>query len=437
MYKLSTNFRTLLFGASALSSAFLFTSCGDDDEKDAVTPEVDFPTEFSPESVEQNKAKLEQNGIDLVNNLTEFKNSPGIKTAISFSYFLSEASLPEGGRLSSSSQVVKLMQLVGRYGEGKASISDVVKGARAKEDDEQTPQEIFNENKGTYTYSKATNQWTFEGGGDRVIFKFPSVKTSATNDAEFAIYGFQSTQVTNEYAEYTGDLPTALKADLTVGGAKQIEYNFSGSYKSNGDPTAVSTSLTIGKFKLSFDAKNQTSEVSVNYGLTKDNNNLISFGAGAKGNFSSDNIGDDTNAGDIITESAAYFQLLNIRIAGEISVKSLQQALDVATTIDQEATAWNNNSTLVVFYADSKKKIADTEFYGSTTTEEYSYCYDDNGDGIEDGCETEIHTDDIIEIRLVFVDGSKSDLATYTEVGFEDVEDKIEEFIDALEADLD
>ena len=75
---------------------------------------------------------------------------------------------------------------------------------------------------------------------------------------------------------------------------------------------------------------------------------------------------------------------MNIRAAGEVKAKTLFEALDLAATIDQKAAAYNSNVTLVVFYADTKKKIADTKFVATIFQEEpLEYCYDTDGDGID------------------------------------------------------
>lgn len=417
---------SLLFGTGLVASTVLLSSCSKDDENENIKPEVEIPTEFSELTVEQNKQKLEDNGIQLVNNLTELKNAPGIKTTISFNHFLSNASLPEDGRVASN-KAVKTMSLLSKFGLGKAKASDVLSGFRAKEDEEPgTPQEFFDELKGTYSYDAANEEWDFEGGGDKIVFKFPSTENGTTNNAEFAIYGLTTVQIKNNAAEYEGDLPTGLKADLTVSGTKQIEYSFTASYKSNGEPTNVKTSLTIGAFKFAFEAVNNTSEVSADYALTKNSTNLISFGAGADGNFNSDNIGDSEGPGDVVNKASAYFQIMNIKFAGEVNAKSLDAALESAATIEAEATAYNQHVTFVVFYADSKKKIADTEFYGFETEE----CYDWGGG--EQYC----YTDEIIDVRLIFADGSKADLENYTEVGFEDLQNELEAFIEELDADI-
>jgi hypothetical protein len=232
----------------------------------------------------------------------------------------------------------------------------------------------------------------------------------------------------NDAAEYEGDVPTALKADLTVGGTKQIEYSFVASYKNNGEPTSVVTSITIGAFKLAFEAVNTTTEAGVDYSLTENGTNLLSFGAGATGNFNSDNINESEGAGDIVTSSSAYFQIMNIKFAGEVDVESLDQALEEAETGEQEAAAYNEHVTFVAFYADANKKIADIEFYSSTS----EICYDFNGDGIDDHCEV----DEVMDVRLIFADDSKATLETYTEIGFDELETELEEFADDLEDDL-
>jgi hypothetical protein len=435
MNKPSSKLIALFFGACAISSTVLLSSCSKDDDPSSIRPEVEIPTEFSELTVEQNKANLEEDGLTLVTKMTALKNTAGIKTSISMNHFLSTP-LPEGGRLATNNKAVKMMLLLSRLGIGKAKASDVLKGFRTKEDEPGTPQEVFDEYKGTYAWNSSTEEWIYTAGGDKIVFKFPSTEAGTTNNAELAVYGYTSKQVVNDAAEYEGDVPTALKADLSVGGTKQIEYNFTASYKNNGEPTAVATSLTIGTFKFAFNVKNNTSEVSADYSLTENGTNLFSFGAGATGNFNSDNITDSESTGAIVTSSSAYFQIMTIKFAADVKAKDLADALDIANNITQEVAAYNSNVTLVVFYADNNKKIADTEFYSVTRTDSYESCWDFDGDGIEE-CETwESEPYDAIDIRLVFADGSPVDLETYTNVGFEEFETEWSDFVDAVNEDI-
>lgn len=425
-----------LLSAGLLAASVLLASCSKDNDPASVRPVVEIPTEFSELSAEQNKAQLEDNGLQMVSNLNSLKDTDGVETSISFNHFLSVAALPENGRLATSNKAVKMLMLLGKFGAGNAKASDVMKGARTQETEPSTPQEYFDDLKGTYTYSAANATWTYTEGGDQIVFKFPATKEGTENNAEFAIYGLTTKHVVNTAAEYEGDVPTGLKADLTVNGQKKMEYSFSATYKDNGEPTSVNTSLTIDAFKFAFDAKNTTSEIGANYSLTKSGVNLISFGAGASGNFASDNINNSANGGDVVTSASAYFQIMNIRFAGETDIESLADAMETAEDIHAQAAAFDAHTTFVVFYADTKKKIADTEFYGTIEEEEYSYCWDTNGDGIEDECSTWVETYENIEVRLVFSDGSKSDLETYTNVGFEELEAELTALEEGLEADL-
>jgi hypothetical protein len=407
----------LFFGACAISSTVLLSSCSKDDDPASARPEVKIPTEFSDLTAEQNKANLESSSLTLAGKMTTLKNMAGINTTISLNHFLEAASLPEGGRAATNNKAVKMMLLLSRFGIGKAKASDVMKGFRAKEDeDPATAQEAFDKFKGTYTFNSTTDAWEYTEGGDKIVFKFPSTETGTTNNAELAIYGYTSVEVVNDALDYDGDLPTALKADLSVGGTKQIEYSFAASYKSNGDPSSVVTSITIGAFKLAYEVKNTTSEVGVNYSLTENGTNLISFGAGASGDFNSDNFSDEDAPTDLVTSSSAYFQLMNIRFAAEMDIKSLADALENAETLDQQAAAYNADITLVVFYADSEEKIADTEFYVVPASE--------------------LESEESLEIRLIFADGTPADIDNYTGEGFDESTTKWNDLIDELNEDL-
>jgi len=151
----------------------------------------------------------------------------------------------------------------------------------------------------------------------------------------------------------------------------------------------------------------------------------------AQGNFSSTAVEGSQNAGDVVTTASAYFQIMNIKFSGEVNANTLADALDAATTIEQQLAAWNANYKLIVFYDDSKQKIAESEFY--IADEEYTeteWSYNPNTDEWE---ATEVKkTKKALEVRLVFADGTKSDLATYTDTGFDDIQDSLETFIDDI-----
>src|SRR5687767_3467388 len=94
----------LFFGACAMTSTVLISSCSKDDDPASVRPDVEIPTEFSELTVEQNKANLEDDGLDLIAKLRALKNTAGVNTTISMNHFLGVASLPEGGRAATNNK---------------------------------------------------------------------------------------------------------------------------------------------------------------------------------------------------------------------------------------------------------------------------------------------------------------------------------------------
>jgi hypothetical protein len=426
----------LKFGAFIVAGS-MFVGCNkDEDEVKTIEPE--FPTEYSELTVAQNKTKLEDNGVSLISEITTFKNSSGVQTSIAFTQHMEGSTVPEniGGRVSTNSGV-KLLKLLSSFGQGKTSPSKTLKGLRISEDDGFTSfKTAYDSVIGVYTYNKAADAWTYERTGDKIVFKFPSTEEGTVNNAQYTIYGLETVTINSDLGgdEYNGDYPTALKTELLVDNVKKMEYSFSAAYNSDGDPSSIKVSLTIDAYTLAYEISNSTNEAKFDYSLKEGNEILLAYGARATGNFSSTAMEGMENAGDVITTSSAYFQIKNIKFSGEINADALLDALAAATTKEQELAAWNANYKLVVFYDDTKKKIADSEFY--LTEEEYTeweMVWNSETQEYEWVEHTAVR--ESIEIRLVFADQSKSDLATYTDTGFEDLKSSFENFIEDLEND--
>lgn len=419
-------------------SGFLLAACGDDDKATEPTPteiEPEFPTDFSDKSVEENKSQLEDNGIALVNSLTDLKSSTGIQTSIAFSKHLEGSEVPnlDGGRVANS-RAISLLQLLASLGQGKASPAKVISGMRTAATEFDSFEQYFNDVAGVYAYKKSTNTWTYTKTGTKIVFQFPSTENGTTNNAEYAIYDYKGTKIKSDLGgdDYTGDYPTALKADLTVDGTKKMGYTFETAYDSKGTPTSIKMSISLDTYTLAYALTNTVTDVSIDYSLTQSSKVLFAFGARGKGSFTVDGVADVENPEDVITDGSAYFQIMNIKFSGEINAKALATALDAADTDEEQVAAWNANYKLIVFYDDTKKKIAGSEFYVSERADEECHYVDPNHDGqYEYVCEDV--TRKSLEVRMVFQDGSKSDLATYTDVGFGDLEDELNNFVDSLQ----
>jgi hypothetical protein len=219
--------------------------------------------------------------------------------------------------------------------------------------------------------------------------------------------------------------------DLTIGSTKVIDYSFKAGYNSAGEPNSLDVSLTVGSFSFVTKLSNDTKTATMEHSLKNNNTVLLAVGSTIKGDLNSSNAKEATDPSKVITESSAYFQLMNIKIAGTINVKDLYaEGFNTTTDSNKKVELLNKHYKLMAYYADSKKKIADTEFYSYTRTVNYQECnVDANGYFTCVDKTKQVTTEDI---RLVFADKSKSDLNNYFANGFNNLSSEFETFIDSF-----
>lgn len=421
----------------------VFSSCKKDDEAD-VNP-IATPENFSELSVEENKKNLEDNGITMVNELTDLKNTSAIQTTISLSYFLDLADpltedVPEGGRVKASSSKYSIIKAVSEFGKRDSDTKVIFDAMRAtSEEDPETAQEIYDDLVGTYSWNTAAQDWDFVGGSDKIIFEFPSTESGTLNNAVYTIHSYAgiTTPSSPLSDDYVGDFPSGLSLDLTVNGDKVMEYSFAASYNNDGEPTSVSTSLTLVPFKYEVSLTNNSKDIAVKYSLKNNGKILIDMGIGVNGNFTTDAVENSEDGSDVVNTGYAYFQLLDVKLAGDVNAKALiQDGESIEEDAAQMVASLNKNVNLTLFYVSANAKIADTEFYVREAVDQSCYYeYDYDIENYVEICEDFPYEEE--SIRLVFADDSKMDLDTYAEGSFSDLEADFEALLEALEADLD
>lgn len=428
----------LSFTMMAMIGLWLF-SCSEDEIAPLEDGKVAIPDAFTELTVEQNKTELEKNGQQLLTEIDEMNDLQIVNVIDAFNDFSSISSPQTGARV--------LNTMTGL--DESASVRDIFTALRTTEEEFTSLQELFNEYSGTFTWNPTLQDWDFVAGKGKIEMLFPGTSTGTTNDAKILIHSYKSITGPNPLGEdYTGDLPTQVLMDVTYKGTNVLAYVFNATYNDKGEPTAVNTSLTLAPFKFEVKLVNTTSLVSAKYTLSKSGNILISMGAGAEGEFTEAAY----NAGEgegMITNANVYFRLLDITLAGNVDVTKMEAGIDAiyADEYDaqgywnqdfdydaaavKEAKLWNDNVNLVAFYNSSKKKIAEADFY--TYDREYTWQdYQYNEQTGEYDMVTVTETDTRMDIRLVFSDGSKSDMETYFNTGFEDITTDLETFFDGF-----
>lgn len=445
----------------ALMGLAIISSCSKDDNGEI--------EKFSEKTVEENKAIVEESAISMVNTMEDMKDLETMDVAVNLGNIL-DTSDPFKSATTQRSKLNMVIHAIAGIKTGENDLNTLFKALKTSgelEEDPETLQDIWDELVGTYSWNPSIEDWDFVAGGDKAIFEFPSSETSTTNDAVFTVYNYNSVIITPNPLdeEYEGDFPTSLNADLKVGTTELITFVFTAQYNTDGIPSMVATDLTIETFAFEIDITNTDTKVSANYKFTQNGEIVMEIGGTANGDFTQENIDNNTvtktdtwtwwdyqyneqtgqwdyvevtevdeweevEFEEVLRSASAHFQLFNIQINGDIDVKGLVDKMNVIYPDDEpEDFDWDAADEAAVVeinrYLDlrainvtANEKIAEVEAYVVYEEDEWDeWTY--------------------IDFRLVFGDGSRIDLETYFEEGFDDFIAEVNTMIDELNSDYD
>jgi hypothetical protein len=418
--------KTKLTLLSILFVGIVFTSCKKD--KDEVTP---FNSKYADKTVEENKQSLEDNGIEMVGKLDELKSATGIEVAFSFA----DKSQYEvtGKTVSLNIKPINIIASLKQSNNYKEAVSSL----KSTMEDPQSIIDVWDSIVGKYTWNSTDEVWDYSPLSDAIVFEFPGKEGDTENTATITVDNFNTVTISNPDFGIDSIInpifPTSLNVELKYNSTVLSTFAFTAAYAETGLPTSVEVVLTVDDFSLSAKATHTPyTSASIKYSFKQADNILVEMYADASGNWSEENIdantttdewGDDEVAVEnILKNGNAYVQLMNVKLAGMVDVKSLatvgkdldQQAENETITeqeyYDKLVDAYNKYIKLVVVYADTKEKIANAEFFAVEETDDWGTYYS-------------------IDVRFVFADGSKVSAETYFSEGFDDLVGEINDFI--------
>jgi len=416
MMKLNLKLITLPLAASVL----LLSSC----KKDEVVP-TPTPTTVS-NTPEQDKAALQQMGIDLVKDMEASKNMDGVHVIESLSNCTSQADPFDG--LISFSPILVLNAI------GSESLKTIEKSLKGS--DGQTFFSSYEDVKGTYTWSNG--EW-IKTTANNVVLVFPSIKDGSNNDATLTISATEYTGILMD-AEMEGNTPSSISMILAVAGKGNLmNFSFSSQFNSNGEPSKISSSITMAPYAFNFDFNNTGSKLSKSFSFSKSSANLATIYLEANGTFSKSSIESFIDSEDIndlkniVTNVSGYIQVKDVKLTGSANVAdgiTFINSNGGQEDIDENdfIALMNNNANFNLKYASSGQLIANTEWYLTTNT----YTNYEWNDNTQQWDEVD-YQEQSPNIRLVFSDGSKSDLETYFGSGFDTFINDFEAFFNDLD----
>ena len=418
----------LLFATVICLAVF---SCKKDKENEKDPSE--YP--FAKETVDEGKTKMEDAGQQLIVEMKAMEKADAGGALQAFADFYSTND-PFGSSTTKSIPVFRTISAVSAFSTSQNNLSYLSKLMKSDVAEDTSLLQFFNKYKGVYTWNLTTSVWV-KTVSTEFKFIFPSIKGGTTNDASLVIT-YTGITALLPLGEYKGDLPTAFNASIIVKEKKVFEIDFKASYNTEGFPTSVNYFIALYPFKYEISWAYSSSSIELRYHLTNDSKNILDCFGGISGNFSKDNITTDSDPDKVFFSGNAYFQVFNIKLAGNIDFKNLylaQKKIYVNGVNEFKAdTAFvkeiNNYVALNLVYADSKQKIASAEAYPIKKTRNYTYWVNN-----QPVTKEELSSD--ISMKFIFGDNSKSDMETYFNKGFTELINDLNTFIVELNNDYD
>jgi hypothetical protein len=398
--------------AMLIAGVFAFTACSYDDGSGE---------EYSNLPVEEQKQKMESEGVAMVQKMDDAKNLETYNVLDSFFALMDEANNQPVKAVEFSLNEVKSLQ------QTKSIVS--LKGAF---EDEQSPYEEYQDGLGIYKWNDDTKQWDKTAAEDEVTYQF---KVDG-QDAEISIYNFKVQKAVNfDDNGKAIELPLSLNAYVKLGDNVITSASLEAEWNDDDTPKNISEIITLEEFSFTSELTNTSSKVSASATFKHNDDVIYANGFTLEGDFSYAEIintipenepdMDSALAQEILEKANVYFQLGNIKIEGILDIKGFMKALaDKAQNMNMEDESAlqdlmveliNEYAVLYVRFADSNDIIAKGEFYLEEVDDNYG------GTNVEPA------------FLMVFADDSKMTIDKFVDENLGSFIDEVESFIEALE----
>jgi len=401
--------KQLFFLCMTLLTGMTFTSCGSDDDGNTV--------DYADYTVEQNKQKIEEDGVAVIQELNAMKDLSGVDAIVDLVSLISSGSLDD-----SYASVSKLLTPIAEVKNDVLSLSKL-RSTSAEIDGIKT---VFDSIGGIYTYNAATEKFTRVASTSQISFIYP-IGSSSTNNGQLTITNYTYQIATN--ADFLGEeLPKTLDITLKSGTTALIDFAMNVSYNSDDLPSAETVSFTFVEGygfvqTLSYSSKN----IGMSMAFTMNGSQIASAAFESDGDYSYDSLNDLSEVDGLeslnsfLETANAHVQLGNLKLTGNVDYSGFYNAYadafpdgddteETQANYEKLCEMLNNNVSVILMYADEKTAIAKSSFYVEETFDEYYNYY------------TQQYITDTYyfwDMRLVFKDDSTMD-ESFFNTGFGD-----------------
>lgn len=389
---------------------FMFTACKSE-------LDLDNELKFSKLTVEEQKQKVEDSGIEFVNAMEGMQDT---KAMIAIDEFLSIAS---GSAANAPLKRLK-SDLVNRNAKAFTNFDKQLRVAAVESS-------LWGEWEWNSTYGELELINELE---NKAIIRFPASSTSTTNNGLITItYTESSVEVPETGEMYPSEITFVMKVD-----SKEVmSADYNGTYYADGSPKEVTQKFDLETYEWKAEISNNQKKATESYEFKKGTKTLLKSEAVVEGTLKVDEI--QTSVGnespeDAINNFAVYFQVVDLAIKGGTDnfkamiteLKAIDGDLSYEDSAKEEAKILNKYLVVYAYFVDDNRKFADIEFY--VYEDVYTYeTYQYNSQISQYELVTVTETDYYLQPRMIMSDGSKVDVDEYVENGFDDLLDQIED----------
>ena len=281
----------------------------------------------------------------------------------------------------------------------------------------------FNNEKGTWVWNNSTKEFEKTTNGGNMIF----IVDCADNNLRLEVSSFNTGYFTEDQVE----VPTRVVAELKYNNTVYMTQNFSASVDDfKYLPNNLSNQTTLGCMGLNVSFQNNSNETFIaSSSIAMDGDTIFEMSMTANGNFYPiDNDGDDIDEDidEILNSLNLSIKVVNaeIQVTGDITNKIVPSEDDSSI---QELVDFLNTNTEITILLDNSAVAKGEVYVDQDTYEEYNY---NTG-------QYETVTEDVLNIHMLFNDGSTQDLEVYFDDSFNELENKLDTVLDNFENSLD
>ncbi len=384
--------------------------------------DLDKELKFSKLPVEEQKQKIEENGIQLVNAME---------------------GLLETEAMVAMTNMIALNESDGYYDAPMQKlISDLRKGnknAISNFDKQMRVSYVDSDVWGEYSYNFQTGEMDKTRTlVNKLIMHFPADSVTTTNNAEITVNYEESSVKVPESEDY---YPSKITFTMKVNSNVVMSASFNGSYYSDGSPEQVTQTLNIDSYSWTAEVKNSKKKASESYEFKKGKTIILKSTAELNGKLTEEqlqNAFENDTPEDAIEDFALYFQAMDIAIKGgttdfeelakEIRIVNGNPQLTEKQYANEMVRILNKHLICIAFFVEENRKFAEAELYIEEVSKERYYYNSYTGQ-----YEIQTYTDYVPTPRFVLSDGSKVSAEEFVQTGFDNLISKIEEMVESYE----